>query len=108
MGSGILNSLLLAPAISGYPWSAPFRERHVRFRRIYDEQGADALIAATVDAPTFAPSAAGDPALRSRLVGLMQDSAGLFALDPADIDETTVLYTVVAGRSVHQDPGFTP
>lgn len=75
--------VLLAPAISGYPWSEPFRERHMQFRRIYDEQGADALIAATVDAPTFAPRTAADPALRTRLVGLMRDSAGLFALDPA-------------------------
>ncbi len=32
----------------------------------------------------------------------------LFDLDPADIDDTTILFTVVAGTPVHQDLAFTP
>ena len=49
---------------------------------------------------------------RNRRIGKFADyivlDQNLFDLDPADIDDTTILATVVAGTTGHRDPGFTP
>ena len=77
----VRSCALLSPSVRGYPWSADAAARDSELRDVFAAGGAEALIDAMLDDPTFAPTAADDADLRARIAGLMSDSAELLKLD---------------------------
>lgn len=79
----VRSLVLVGPALSGYPFSASFYERHGAAHAVRLAQGLPAMVEHMLADGHFLPGAAADPALAERYRALALANAQVHAIDPS-------------------------